>query len=186
MFAFCLTGVNRFSMRAVKPAFAVSLALAAGACSSKAPQGPQVFAWMLAEPKPAPVRTVAAAPVELEDDGLPAQTAPSYRIRQSPDDPTAPWSRNYGGPAPIMVKNAEKAPPMGAGAAWGQDDAGGDVPNAPMATEAGDDGLPAVMGPDEAGIPLPPPDTRRQQRGASLTLPSARCARSGNSWICTR
>ena len=34
--------------------------------------------------------------VVLEDDGLPAQVAPSSAIRQQPDDPSEPFSRNYG------------------------------------------------------------------------------------------
>src|SRR5689334_11905830 len=38
--------------------------------------------------------------VEIEDDGLPAQAAPSLRIRQLPDDPFEPYSSNYGGANP--------------------------------------------------------------------------------------
>jgi len=50
---------------------------------------------------PAVAAYVARAPgVEVEDDGLPSQTPPSTRIRQMPDDPTEPYSRNYGGPNP--------------------------------------------------------------------------------------
>jgi hypothetical protein len=33
---------------------------------------------------------------EMEDDGLPVQAAPSSAIRQVPDDPSEPFSRNYG------------------------------------------------------------------------------------------
>ena len=40
---------------------------------------------------------VAQGPTEVEDDGLPAQTPPSQGIRQTPDDPSEPFSRNYGG-----------------------------------------------------------------------------------------
>jgi hypothetical protein len=47
---------------------------------------------------------VARAPgVEVEDDGLPSQTPPTPRIRQMPDDPTQPYSRNYGGPNPSAI-----------------------------------------------------------------------------------
>ena len=35
------------------------------------------------------------ARVEIEDDGLPAQLAPRNR-RPGPDDPSQPWSPNYG------------------------------------------------------------------------------------------
>jgi hypothetical protein len=53
---------------------------------------------------PAVAAYVARAPgVEVEDDGLPSQTPPSTRIRQMPDDPTEPYSRNYGGPNPSPV-----------------------------------------------------------------------------------
>jgi hypothetical protein len=41
-----------------------------------------------------------AQAVEVEADGLPAQTPPSARIRQTPDDPNEPFSRNYGGANP--------------------------------------------------------------------------------------
>jgi hypothetical protein len=44
-------------------------------------------------------RQVAAAPppVEIEDDGLPAQTPPLLRqYRPEPDDPSEPYSPNYG------------------------------------------------------------------------------------------
>jgi hypothetical protein len=51
----------------------------------------------------APPVAVAEA-VEIEDDGLPAQTPPSDRIREMPDDPSEPYSRNYGGPNPVPVR----------------------------------------------------------------------------------
>ena len=43
---------------------------------------------------------VAQAVSEVEDDGLPAQTPPAARARQLPDDPSEPYSRNYGGANP--------------------------------------------------------------------------------------
>lgn len=39
-----------------------------------------------------------SAGVEIEDDGLPSQAPPAANIRQMPDDPSQPYSRNYGGP----------------------------------------------------------------------------------------
>jgi hypothetical protein len=42
-----------------------------------------------AEAAPVPVKT------EIEDDGLPAQT-PGRRMRPEEDDPSQPWSPNYG------------------------------------------------------------------------------------------
>lgn len=65
---------------------------------------------------------VAEALVEVEADGLPAQTPPPSRARQLPDDPSEPWSRNYGGEnpsrapievrdeAPSLHKTPEKSP----------------------------------------------------------------------------
>ncbi|MFZ8452973.1 hypothetical protein ACO1MT_15845, partial [Staphylococcus aureus] len=45
-----------------------------------------------------------------EDDGLPAQVPPRLSARSFPDDPTQPWSPNYGGPA----RNAAVRPPQDA------------------------------------------------------------------------
>lgn len=56
----------------------------------------------------APPQAVAqSAAVEVEDDGLPAQTPPSDRIRELPDDPSEPYSRNYGGVNPSSVRADE-------------------------------------------------------------------------------
>lgn len=48
-------------------------------------------------------RSVAQADsprVEIEPDGLPAQTPPRRRSLEEPDDPSEPFSPNYGG-APL-------------------------------------------------------------------------------------
>jgi hypothetical protein len=37
---------------------------------------------------------------DVEDDGLPAQTPPAVRPGQATDDPSEPYSRNYGGANP--------------------------------------------------------------------------------------
>jgi hypothetical protein len=48
-----------------------------------------------------PPTYVAQGPAaQTEADGLQSQAAPSARIRQMPDDPSQPYSRNYGGPNP--------------------------------------------------------------------------------------
>ena len=46
-------------------------------------------------PPPARAAPPQMARVEIEDDGLPAQLAPRNR-RPGPDDPSQPWSPNYG------------------------------------------------------------------------------------------
>jgi hypothetical protein len=51
--------------------------------------------------------------VEVEDDGVPAQLAP--RIRPSVvDDPTEPWSPNYGSRVPGPSGDSEPKPPADA------------------------------------------------------------------------
>ena len=52
---------------------------------------------------------VATPPrVEIEADGLPAQTPPRLGRRTGPDDPTEPFSRNYGPPpAPGEVREPQ-------------------------------------------------------------------------------
>lgn len=58
-----------------------------------------------------------ASGVEVEDDGLPSQAPPAANIRQMPDDPSEPYSRNYGGSNPAAIENkaigetANKTPP---------------------------------------------------------------------------
>jgi hypothetical protein len=46
-----------------------------------------------------------AAGVQVEADGLPSQAAPPARIRQMPDDPSEPYSPNYGGFNPASVEH---------------------------------------------------------------------------------
>lgn len=43
---------------------------------------------------------IAHATIDVEDDGLPAQSPPSRGLRYAPDDPSEPFSRNYGGVNP--------------------------------------------------------------------------------------
>ena len=49
----------------------------------------------------APRQTAAAVPipVEMEDDGRPAQLPPRADVPRTADNPNEPWSPNYGGPA---------------------------------------------------------------------------------------
>lgn len=81
----------------LKPLAALVLGLMLAGCgSTKGPSGPQVFSWSFLDE---PVVQRPVAPLvkrDLEDDGLPSQEAPGYRVRQTQDDPSQPWSRNYG------------------------------------------------------------------------------------------
>ena len=60
--------------------------------------------------EPAVAAYVAKAPTaDVEADGLPTQPPRLLRIRQMPDVPSEPYSRNYGGPNP----SASDAVPAG-------------------------------------------------------------------------
>lgn len=84
---------------AVAPLLVTALAICQAGCASDSnayyAKAPAVAAY------------VAKAPVaEVEADGLPTQPPPSMRIRQMPDDPSEPYSRNYGGPNPAAADAA--------------------------------------------------------------------------------
>lgn len=132
------------SARPALSAMAVlAAALMSSGCSSR-PDGTTSFIW--SEPARQPYHVAAAPPrpVDLEDDGREAQAPPPRRIRQEPDDPTEPYSRNYGA-APS--RRADAAPRAG-------------VPDAGSATVAKAGAAPAS---DPARIPedLPPGFRRR-------------------------
>lgn len=85
----CAAGVARLAL--------VAAALSAGGCASDEEFRREREAYVrhqlaqqqaLAGPK---VRET-----ELEDDGLPSQVAPPANRRHDPDDPSEPFSRNYG------------------------------------------------------------------------------------------
>jgi hypothetical protein len=80
--------VPRVRHLATPAVLAVAL-LTAGCAANDSPP------YRVAGPPPEPQRH---AKVEIEDDGLPAQLAPRNR-RPVPDDPTEPWSPNYGSAA---------------------------------------------------------------------------------------
>ena len=55
-----------------------------------------------AEPTSGPQALAQADRARVEDDGLPVQVAPPAGIRQLPDDPREPFSRNYGPQPPAQ------------------------------------------------------------------------------------
>ena len=70
----------------------LGLAVVAAGCASKhASHEPPA---RVAGPAGAP-QAAWATKVEIEDDGLPVQLAPRHRPA-TPDDPSEPWSPNYG------------------------------------------------------------------------------------------
>jgi hypothetical protein len=108
--------------RAVRaPLLAVLVpALIAGGCGHAPTSGYYAETSMYAG---APRQTEAAVPipVEMEDDGRPAQLPPRAGVRNVPDDPREPWSPNYGGPA--VVKSTTKPVPVAVArrVAWAAD-----------------------------------------------------------------
>lgn len=49
---------------------------------------------------------------EIEDDGLPSQVAPPARRAREADDPTQPYSPNYGGGGSLPSQRAETPAPV--------------------------------------------------------------------------
>jgi hypothetical protein len=97
MFAFD-AGISPANLvRAVAaPSFAIALAMCQAGCASgnavTYAKAPVVAAYSARAPH-----------VAVESDGLPSQPPPQMRIHQLPDDPTEPYSPNYGGPNPAAV-----------------------------------------------------------------------------------
>lgn len=86
----------------------LGLAALGGGCASSESAPSRV-----AGPMPHPA--VQSMRVEVEDDGLPSQLAPRHR-RPVPDDPTEPWSPNYGsvksaGLDPVTISAKLDIPP---------------------------------------------------------------------------
>lgn len=104
MFAFKAGSLPAHHYRAFAArAAAAALMAALGGCASDQYQTSAGYAP--AEPR------VAQAVVDVEDDGLPAQTPPQVSARQSADDPSEPFSRNYGGVNPsAMAVPGARAP----------------------------------------------------------------------------
>ena len=75
--------------RSLVPLFAM---LVAG-CAQSGTYTPQ--SWNVGGPQPAMAGAVRPR-VEMEADGLPAQTPPLRRESAEPDDPSEPFSPNYG------------------------------------------------------------------------------------------
>ena len=88
--------VLRSGLRSVLFYCALSALIGVGGCAST--QAPSYVAQNSAP------RVVAQAAPTTEDDGLPAQAPPPAYIRQLPDDPSEPFSPNYGGGNPAAMK----------------------------------------------------------------------------------
>jgi hypothetical protein len=84
-------------------------ALALGGCGTAAPLANSgLISAFAAQPPPRAV----LPPVEVEDDGVEAQRPPRLRMYGRPDDPTQPFSPNYGEiPLPQQPDDGEESPP---------------------------------------------------------------------------
>ncbi len=66
----------------------------------------------------APSRVNELRKVEIEDDGKPAQAPPIRKMRPEEDDPTQPWSPNYGKGAAAPAVPAPAAEPTPTRTPW--------------------------------------------------------------------
>lgn len=111
MFAFFTPRQTAKAVRAVAVCLLAAIGASCAGCANNGTSFPN---------GPAPSVYVAQGPsVPTESDGLPVQAAPPSTIRQMPDDPTQPYSPNYGGtnPAstlqkPPTVKASNEVPPI--------------------------------------------------------------------------
>jgi len=85
--------VPAFSCRALAWIGILALAAAIGGCAATSADG-------VGDTR----SIVTAGRGATEDDGLPPQAAPSLRVRQLPDDPSEPFSRNYGPRPPMRLQ----------------------------------------------------------------------------------
>ena len=97
MFAFLVGSKSAEPIRvAFKPAMVSLVLLALAGCASNSDR--------YASDGQQPATQVAhAVAVDVEDDGLPSQAPPPMRIRDVPDDPSEPFSKNYGGSHPYAL-----------------------------------------------------------------------------------
>jgi hypothetical protein len=79
----------------------LGLAVVAGGCAANQAEPSRVAGPVRDMPSGEP-RSVR---VEIEEDGLPAQIAPQHRVA-GPDDPTQPWSPNYGSLPPAQAEHS--------------------------------------------------------------------------------
>ncbi len=110
----CALRCGRCSAASLKPGvlgMLLLLALASGGCSSTGHMHGQT--WSRSTEPPARIAAEASAKTELEEDGLEAQIPPPPTIRLAPDDPSEPFSPNYGHPVgtPTVAPATPPPPP---------------------------------------------------------------------------
>jgi hypothetical protein len=89
------------------PFIVLVLAMLVAGCGNRAGHAPTAEVRVVAPPHPHFRTAVTAPPVEMEADGLPDQRAPLIRRTHMPDDPSEPFSPNYGNPqAAVGIGNS--------------------------------------------------------------------------------
>lgn len=91
-------------------ATALMLAVVAGGCSSTRTAGTSSDQWYAADGDYRVAYQPPPPKVDVEDDGIEAQAPPLRRSQQEPDDPSEPFSPNYGGPPLHRQAEAVAAP----------------------------------------------------------------------------
>jgi hypothetical protein len=105
----CVVRSRELPPRPARRAGRVLLVLLAIALAGCARSGPYA---QVGGPQPA-VADAGRSRVEIEADGLPTQTPPLRRESSETDDPSEPFSRNYGPrPAPAPAMKAAAAPSL--------------------------------------------------------------------------
>jgi hypothetical protein len=74
--------------------------------------------WYAGGPPSQQTTAAVPIPVEMEDDGRPAQVPPRVDGRPTADDPTQPWSPNYGGPANRPARRQVQVSQAPTGGQW--------------------------------------------------------------------
>jgi hypothetical protein len=102
----CLAGVSRGAPRA-RVALLIGAALVLGGCSSVAPlpNSGLISAFASSAPARAPL-----PPIDVEADGMEEQRPPPMRMYSRPDDPTQPFSPNYGSVPLDVPDDGEESP----------------------------------------------------------------------------
>lgn len=102
----CRVACARRSSLRIAPVLVLALSLAAGGCAESRSQYAETAHVRAVPPQVAQVQ----AEVDMEADGLPAQVPPLRRAKPLPDDPSEPYSPNYGNPAAQKRAEALLAP----------------------------------------------------------------------------
>lgn len=101
----CALAASRSPARVARAAIVPLLVAAAAFCGAGCATDNRYSGYNAGAP--APVAYARQAGVQMEDDGLPSQAPPSANIHRLPDDPSEPYSRNYGGPNPAASETKE-------------------------------------------------------------------------------